>query len=93
MRARAVLVVTLAVDDQLREDPFKTSDDRIDAGPAATAPHEISNNVRFNVIDCRGNDISVVLDDLSQTGLPADIFGRKDRQLVVKGDLPVAALT
>ena len=30
------------------------------------------------------SDIYVVYNDTSQTGLPADIFGRKDRQLVVK---------
>ena len=31
-----------------------------------------------------GSDIYIVYNDQSQTGLPADIFGRKDRQLVVK---------
>ena len=46
--------------------------------------HEISNNVRFNFIYRPGSDIYVVYNDQSQTGLPADIFGRKDRQLVVK---------
>jgi len=46
--------------------------------------HEISNNVRFNFIYRPGSDIYVVYNDLSQTGLPADIFGRKDRQFVVK---------
>jgi hypothetical protein len=45
---------------------------------------EVSNNVRFNFIYRPGSDIYVVYNDLSQTGLPADIFGRKDRQLVVK---------
>jgi hypothetical protein len=49
-----------------------------------TSTHEISNNVRFNFIYRPGSDIYVVYNDLSQTGLPADIFGRKDRQLVVK---------
>ena len=49
-----------------------------------TSSHEISNNVRFNFIYRPGSDIYVVYNDLSQTGLPADIFGRKDRQLVVK---------
>jgi hypothetical protein len=46
--------------------------------------HEISNNVRFNFIYRPGSDIYVVYNDQSQTGLPVDIFGRKDRQLVVK---------
>jgi len=46
--------------------------------------HEVSNNVRFNFIYRPGSDIYIVYNDLSQTGLPADIFGRKDRQLVVK---------
>jgi len=46
--------------------------------------HEISNNVRFNFIYRPGSDIYVVYNDLSQTGLPADIFGRKDRQFVLK---------
>jgi hypothetical protein len=49
-----------------------------------TSTHEISNNVRFNFIYRPGSDIYVVYSDLSQTGLPADVFGRKDRQLVVK---------
>ncbi|HYB93957.1 MAG TPA: DUF5916 domain-containing protein [Vicinamibacterales bacterium] len=49
-----------------------------------TLTHEISNNVRFNFIYRPGSDIYVVYNDLSQTGLPADIFGRKDRQFVVK---------
>lgn len=49
-----------------------------------TSTHEISNNVRYNFIYKPGSDIYVVYNDLSQTGLPADIFGRKDRQLVVK---------
>ena len=46
--------------------------------------HEVSNNVRFNFIYRPGSDIYIVYNDLSQTGLPADIFGKKDRQLVVK---------
>lgn len=46
--------------------------------------HDLSNNVRFNFIYRPGSDIYVVYSDLSQTGLPADIFGKKDRQLVVK---------
>ena len=45
---------------------------------------EVSNNIRFNFIYRPGSDIYIVYNDLSQTGLPADIFGRKDRQLVVK---------
>jgi hypothetical protein len=49
-----------------------------------TSTHEISTNVRFNFIYRPGSDIYVVYNDLSQTGLPADIFGKKDRQLVVK---------
>ena len=46
--------------------------------------NEISNNIRFNFIYRPGSDIYVVYNDLSQAGLPADIFGSKDRQLVVK---------
>ena len=49
-----------------------------------TSTHEVSNNVRFNFIYRPGSDIYIVYNDLSQTGLPADIFGKKDRQLVVK---------
>jgi hypothetical protein len=49
-----------------------------------TSTREVSNNIRFNFIYRPGSDIYVVYNDLSQTGLPADIFGRKDRQLVVK---------
>ena len=49
-----------------------------------TSTHEISNNIRFNFIYRPGSDLYVVYNDQSQTGLPADIFGRKDRQLVVK---------
>lgn len=49
-----------------------------------TSTHEVNNNVRFNFIYRPGSDIYVVYNDLSQTGLPADIFGKKDRQLVVK---------
>jgi hypothetical protein len=49
-----------------------------------TSTHEVSNNIRFNFIYRPGSDIYIVYNDLSQTGLPADIFGRKDRQLVVK---------
>jgi hypothetical protein len=46
--------------------------------------NELSNNIRFNLIYRPGSDIYIVYNDLSQTGLPADIFGRKDRQLLVK---------
>ena len=49
-----------------------------------TSTNELSNNVRFNFIYRPGSDIYVVYNDLSQTGLPADIFGKKDRQFVVK---------
>jgi hypothetical protein len=49
-----------------------------------TSSHEISNNIRFNYIYRPGSDIYIVYNDLSQTGLPVDVFGRKDRQLVVK---------
>ena len=45
---------------------------------------EVTNSVRFNFIYRPGSDIYVVYNDQSQTGLPADIFGRKDRQFVVK---------
>ena len=48
------------------------------------ATHEVSNNVRFNFIYRPGSDIYLVYNDLSQTGLPADIFGKKDRQFVLK---------
>jgi hypothetical protein len=49
-----------------------------------TSTHEITNNIRYNFIYRPGSDIYIVYNDLSQTGLPADIFGKKDRQLVVK---------
>ena len=49
-----------------------------------SSTNEVSNNIRFNFIHRPGSDIYIVYNDLSQTGLPADIFGRKDRQLVVK---------
>jgi hypothetical protein len=48
-----------------------------------TSTNEISNNIRFNLIHHAGSDLYVVYNDLSQTGLPADIFGRKDLQFVV----------
>jgi hypothetical protein len=49
-----------------------------------SSTHDLSNNVRFNFIYRPGSDIYIVYNDLSQTGLPADIFGKQDRQLVVK---------
>jgi len=49
-----------------------------------TSTHEITNNVRFNFIYRPGSDIYIVYNDLSQTGLPADVFGKKDRQLLIK---------
>jgi hypothetical protein len=49
-----------------------------------SATNDLSNNVRFNFIYRPGSDLYIVYNDLSQTGLPADIFGRQDRQLVVK---------
>ncbi|HUU33449.1 MAG TPA: DUF5916 domain-containing protein, partial [Vicinamibacterales bacterium] len=49
-----------------------------------TSTHEISNNIRFNLIHHAGSDLYVVYNDLRQTGLPADVFAQKDRQLVVK---------
>jgi hypothetical protein len=49
-----------------------------------TSTHEVTNNIRFNFIYRPGSDIYVVYNDLSETGQPADVFGRKDRQLVVK---------
>jgi len=49
-----------------------------------SSTHEISNNIRFNFIYRPGSDLYIVYNELAQTGLPADIFGQKDRQLVVK---------
>jgi len=49
-----------------------------------TSTHELSNNIRFNFIYSPGSDLYIVYNDLVQTGLPVDVFGRKDRQLVVK---------
>jgi hypothetical protein len=49
-----------------------------------TGTHEISNNIRFNLIHRPGSDLFIVYNDLRQTGLPADVFLQKDRQLVVK---------
>ena len=46
--------------------------------------HEISNNIRFNFIYKPGSDIYIVYNDVAPTGLPADVFAKKDRQLVVK---------
>ena len=49
-----------------------------------SSTHDFSNNVRFNLIHRPGSDLYLVYNDLSQTGLPADIFGKKDRQFVMK---------
>jgi len=49
-----------------------------------TSTYEFSNNIRFNFIYRPGSDLYVVYNDVVQTGLPADLFGRKDHQLVVK---------
>ena len=49
-----------------------------------TSTNEVSNNIRFNFIYKPGSDLYIVYNDTTQTGLPADIFGKKDRQLVVK---------
>ena len=39
-----------------------------------TGTHEVSNNIRFNLIHRPGSDLFVVYNDLRQTGLPADVF-------------------
>ena len=49
-----------------------------------TSTNEISNNIRFNLIHHAGSDLYVVYNDLRQTGLPADVFAQKDRQLALK---------
>ncbi|MEQ1911295.1 MAG: DUF5916 domain-containing protein [Vicinamibacterales bacterium] len=49
-----------------------------------SSTREISNNIRFNFIYKPGSDIYIVYNDVAQTGLPADVFAKKDRQLVVK---------
>jgi len=49
-----------------------------------TSTHEISNNIRFNLIHRPGSDLFVVHNDLHQTGLPGDVFPQEDRQLAVK---------
>jgi hypothetical protein len=49
-----------------------------------TSTNEVSTNIRFNFIYRPGSDLYLVYNDQVQTGLPADIFGRKDRQLVMK---------
>ena len=49
-----------------------------------TGTHEISNNIRFNLIHHAGSDLYVVYNDLQQTGLDPGVFRQKDRQLVVK---------
>ena len=48
-----------------------------------TSANDVSANIRFNVIYRPGSDLYPVSNDQVQTGLPADIFGRKDRQLVM----------
>ena len=49
-----------------------------------TSTHEVSNNIRFNLIHRPGSDLYVVYNELRLTGLPADVFASKNRQLVVK---------
>jgi hypothetical protein len=49
-----------------------------------SSTHEISNNIRYNFIHRPGSDLYIVYNELRQTGLPADIFAQKDRQLVLK---------
>ena len=49
-----------------------------------SSTHEVSNNIRYNFIHRPGSDLYIVYNELRQTGLPADIFAQKDRQVVVK---------
>ncbi len=49
-----------------------------------TGTHEISNNIRFNLIHHAGSDLYVVYNDLQQFDLAPDVFRQKDRQLVLK---------
>jgi hypothetical protein len=49
-----------------------------------TSTHEVSNNIRFNLIHRPGSDLFVVYNDVRQTGLPGELFPQKDRQLVMK---------
>ena len=49
-----------------------------------SATNEISNNIRYNFIHRPGSDLYIVYNELRQTGLPTDLFAKKDRQLVVK---------
>jgi len=49
-----------------------------------SSTHEVTNNIRFNLIYRPGSDLYVVYSDLKQTGLPQDVFEPSDRQLVVK---------
>ncbi|MGH9383905.1 MAG: hypothetical protein ACRD2N_06440 [Vicinamibacterales bacterium] len=49
-----------------------------------SSTHEVFNNIRFNLIHRPGSDLYIVYNELRQTGLPADIFAQKDRQLGVK---------
>ena len=57
-----------------------------------TSTHEVSNNVRFNFIYRPGSDIYIVYNDLSQTGLPADIFGREGPPAGRESDVSAAAV-
>jgi hypothetical protein len=49
-----------------------------------SATREVSNNIRYNLIHRPGSDLYVVYNELRQTGMPADVFAQKDRQLVIK---------
>ena len=45
---------------------------------------QYSANARLALLNRSGTGLFVVYNDLRQTGLPADVFAQKDRQLVVK---------
>jgi hypothetical protein len=49
-----------------------------------SSTHEVSNNVRYNLIHRPGSDLYIVYNELRQTGLPSDVFAQRDRQLIVK---------
>ena len=49
-----------------------------------SATHEVSNNIRYNLIHRPGSDLYVVYNELRQTGLPSDLFTQQDRQFIVK---------
>ena len=49
-----------------------------------SSTHEVSNNIRYNFIHRPGSDLYIVYNELGLTGLPADVFAPKDRQLVLK---------